>query len=192
MFSISHEEVLKNTFTDHHGARWIREDVGILDYLRTLRAVRKSFPAPREYLEKIKDKHAWAETWLNYGRTFVAPSKKNCRDISEAGLILEFGKCYANSLVASSAFKEHEDTKDARYVEGFTITPTGPYRHAWVAVDDFVIDPTWPDAHRVSYFGVAFDPEFVMSVARTTGYHSITRNWEKCGDMVVEHLKTLV
>lgn len=194
MFSVSSDELDKNTLIDHHGARWVRQDVKTVDFLRTLRVIRRGLPTAHQYLEKIRDKHAWAEAWLTHGRTFLSPSRLSCKSLSEAGLVLELNQCYHNALLVSRVFKERytkeDETKIVHYVEGLAVTPVGPYRHAWIAIDGYVLDPTWEDAYSVSYFGVAFDPDFVESVARTTGRYSVMMNWDKCRHMVLGYLES--
>lgn len=81
-------------------------------------------------------------------------------------------QCYANAILALvSQGKSNSD--ELFYCEGFAIEAGGlwlPIQHAWLAdAHGRVVDPTWDDAQRYVYFGVAFKTPFVLEMLEANG-----------------------
>ena len=81
-------------------------------------------------------------------------------------------QCFQNCI---TALLEHSYLS---YCEGYIIDDDLPIAilHAWLVNDKFeVIDPTWDDKDSTgrTYFGVAFNDEFVMDFAMKTKHYGI-------------------
>ncbi len=80
--------------------------------------------------------------------------------------------CYSNTVFGLvSQGKNNPD--ELFYCEGFAIEAGGlwlPIQHAWLAdAEGRVVDPTWEDAERYVYFGVAFKTSFVFEMLDANG-----------------------
>ncbi|MFA5131728.1 MAG: hypothetical protein WC444_00165 [Candidatus Paceibacterota bacterium] len=187
------EELLaRSTWVDEYEQRWVNEDIEGVDLFRALRVMRKHLPTAQSYLETRGEKFPWAKTWLKYGRTFPTPTKKLCQLMFDRGLMLEKGHCHFNALVMSNDMRSWTDeiSQTTRYVEGIAVCPMGAHPHSWVVVGGRVLDPTWTCAYMTTYYGVSFEPDRVQSVAKANGFRGITSHWDKCGELVIEHLES--
>ncbi|HZD16194.1 MAG TPA: hypothetical protein VE196_13950 [Pseudonocardiaceae bacterium] len=101
-----------------------------------------------------------AELLLEHGRLFTPGPT-----ISDRG---PWGACYRNA--STRADRETDEV----YVEGLACKqerPWLPLEHAWCALGDQAVDPSWPVG--VAYIGVAFTDEFRRRRQRHTGHCSL-------------------
>jgi hypothetical protein len=86
--------------------------------------------------------------------------------------------CYQNAFRLATAHPGR-----FLYAEGYALEPDYgiPMPHAWCVTDSgIVLDPTWADAERAGYFGVALDPVTTFRVHEATGTHGVLEhpNWQ--------------
>jgi hypothetical protein len=85
---------------------------------------------------------------------------------------LPYKQCFQNAVNLML-----ESGKRLIYCEGYG-TSVIPVLHAWcVDKKGNVIDPTWDYKDSVEYFGIPFDPDFVMKSMFKSKYYGILDNW---------------
>lgn len=87
-------------------------------------------------------------------------------------------QCFKNSLLLMLASPE------LIYCEGYGMPAEidFPIHHAWLLdIDGNVVDPTWQNPEGALYVGLPFDPEYMMSLAKRTGYAHVFDNMENIG-----------
>lgn len=168
--------------TDEHGCKWVNTDFfGFGDFSPAKDDTGLALPTANEYLRLHGDQYLWRELWLQRGKTLSAPSRKLCLSIHKADAHVR-GNCYNNALQLALGMEGKiilpNEPREVLYGEGMAVNPTGAYLHAWLVIDGNVYDPTWPDAYRATYFGMAFDPQWILKFAETIGRVSLLQNWE--------------
>lgn len=167
--------------TDDHGCKWVdTEFFGFGDLSPAKDDTGLALPTAEEYLRLHADEYPWRKLWLERGEVLSPPSRKLCLSINKANGHVR-GNCYNNALRLALRMEGKiilpNEPKEVLYGEGMAVNPTGAYLHAWLVIDGNVYDPTWPDAYRATYFGVAFDPQWMLNFAETTGHVSLLQNW---------------
>ncbi|SMH61431.1 hypothetical protein [Azospirillum agricola] len=76
------------------------------------------------------------------------------------------------------------------YAEGYALDPDYeiPMPHAWCVTEaGTVLDPTWADAERARYFGVAFDAVTTFRVHEATGSYGVLEhpNWRVAASILL-------
>lgn len=168
--------------TDEHGCEWVdTKFFGFGDLSPAKDATGLIFPTAKEYLEQYGSEYPWKQMWLNQGKTFASPSRELCLRINQAEAHVR-GNCYNNAIRLAIGMGGKiilpNKPNEVLYCEGMAVNPTGAYLHAWLVVDGNVYDPTWPDAYRATYFGITFDPQWILNFAETVGKVSLLQNWE--------------
>lgn len=166
---------------DEYGYRWIdTEFFGFGDLSQAKDNTALSFPSAEEYLKLHGEEYPWRELWLEHGTVLPSPSRKQCLKISRANGHVS-GNCYNNALQVALGIEGKivlpASPREIRYGEGMAVHPTGAYLHAWLVVDGEIYDPTWPDAYRATYFGMTFDPKWMLDFAEDIGRVSLLQNW---------------
>ena len=169
-------------YRDTLGNEWVDlRYFGFGDLSRSKDKFDMVFPTAKESLEQYYVDRPWKEKWLSDGRSFASPKKSDCLLIHLLRAHIK-GNCYNNSLRLALGREGRIirwKPKKILYCEGVAVNPTGAYLHAWLLVDGKVYDPTWPDAYRATYFGIAFDPKFMLEFAEKTNQVSLLQNWHQ-------------
>ncbi len=87
------------------------------------------------------------------------------------------GQCFKNAF---ELMGKDVPMKYPVYVEGYaTFLNVGfPMLHAWcVSEDGWVLDPTW--SLGMEYFGIAFNPKYVIKTCMKRKCYGIIDNWEE-------------
>lgn len=174
----------EKTYTDQQGYTWAHTDYfGFGDLSKSKDSLKLSLPSAEGYFREHGRKYPWQQMWLRHGKNFPSPARKLCVNIQKAKGFMRPGGCYDNALklalgVAGKLVLPHKEPKTILYCEGFAVHPVGPYPHAWLIIDGNVYDPTWPDGYRANYFGIAFEPKFVLDFAERNNCASLTLQWQ--------------
>lgn len=116
-----------------------------------------------DHLQSVRRISDRAEAYYTTGRwREVAPLTDEERELVgefQRAVDCQPQKCYYNALLTAATFGENNDV---RYVEGYVmIDPsTPPIEHAWVEVNEKVVELTFPEGPQmdstVAYLGVEF------------------------------------
>ncbi|MDO8514235.1 MAG: hypothetical protein Q7S50_01695 [bacterium] len=179
-----------STRVDAEGRRWVKKDTR--GFWVATRRLKRTLPTAEEYLKANPDRYEWGRLWAEHGRSFIPPAYRVCREMIEDDAFLQETLCYTNALDVSLCMSESTSERkgEIRYVEGLAVDPTGAYPHAWVTIDEKVLDPTWPGAYLATYFGVAFVPEWVQQTSRKVGWQGMLGKWDLFSTDVTQELST--
>ena len=136
------------------------------DYLKMVSAMRKQISGPDS-----KYKFSSIEEFiLQYGQHY--PEYQTKPKWVKKGIIKE---CFSNCLHALMGNSDR-----LIYCEGYA-SGVIPVHHAWLMLDGKVVDPTWHGRDIVSpkteYFGIQFNTQYVLKVARESGYYGVLDNF---------------
>lgn len=111
-----------------------------------------------------------------YGQEFKAAAQPSDLEYGK------MGECYRNASMAVMS------DPNLTYVEGFATSSLGlTYMHAWaVDKDNNVIDPTWKDSQKTSYFGVKYDRDSYLKYLYKAKIYGVTASTFKNAQRAIE------
>jgi hypothetical protein len=162
---------------------------------RTFLAVGESLkayhPSAEQYLARTSDTYPWAQTWLQFGKEYHAPSLDEVIDLIKNKMFMKPRECFANALEFGIALSDEDPEVSVLYVEGLALGPTGVHIHAWLEINGKTVDLTWRDSFLCSYFGVGFPVTVVEKIASKTKWYGLLPNWELSKEYIEEALATI-